>query len=416
MPRQKRMTAQPPGQIFRSLDGRTELAFALDSWRDAYSHVSHTPVFQIAFAGRVMLRSSRLAWMLPNHPDLSNNFELLSVVHRQSSHADIFREWTVRLREQADPMRRINLIFRCYNGAVAMRLRILRQAGLSRIHRPELKAVLRFPEGTQGWIESPDAPGGFQIQRLDSLVTPAAMPLTLVYPHGKMACLTTTDAYDNPTPMSIVPGGVLTRSPSADVHPVTTPHETPWLAMLLADRPCDLPNLRDILIDLGARESKTIHGVEDAQDAVQTCLLPFVRPLAEHVITASKDSIPSTPAHRAAAACLLNTDRTSWDETRFLRGEPGGFVVVARRQRHTWHVAGVTSVEEHVLTVRFEDFLPQSSRSKTYALNILRDPLPDEISNNGIVQEHFSGVKPDDATCLELPSGGGFVLCLEPEA
>ena len=36
----------------------------------------------------------------------------------------------------------------------------------------------------------------------------------------------------------------------------------------------------------------------------------------------------------------------SWDETRYLQGEPGAYLVIARRSGNSWYVAGISSLKE----------------------------------------------------------------------
>ena len=109
-----------------------------------------------------------------------------------------------------------------------------------------------------------------------------------------------------------------------------------------------------------------------------------------------------------------------WDETRFLRGELGSFIVAARRLGDLWQVGGMTGAEGRVLTVRLAEILrnpsdPPDPPDRPYALTILRDPLPGETTDEGFVRETFHGVDVHDKPRLELLPHGGFVLRLEPE-
>jgi len=81
--------------------------------------------------------------------------------------------------------------------------------------------------------------------------------------------------------------------------------------------------------------------------------------------------VAATPAHRAAVAILFRCRGTGWDETRFLRGEIGAYVVVARCRNRAWQVGGITGAEGRVLTVRLEDFLENPEARRNYALEIL---------------------------------------------
>jgi alpha-glucosidase len=140
----------------------------------------------------------------------------------------------------------------------------------------------------------------------------------------------------------------------------------------------------------------------------------FVAPLRAAPPAAWRGSCPATPAHRLAAAIVHAGGDARWDETRFLRGETGAYLVVARRQGATWLVGAITALEERVLTVRCADFLPLTPPA-TYTLAIARDPLPGEPADaDGVVREVFADVRPFDAPRIALPVGGGFLLRLEP--
>lgn len=395
--------APVPRQVLRSPDGRAEIIFALDDWCAESRRMPRAPLWQVTYAGRVMLRHSLLALTLRDPPALGG-FVVAGVVHRRGKPADGFREMVVRLREGAAPARRLDLIFRCYDGAVAVRLRLPRQPGLSRIAPPNMGAVCRFPAGTQGWSESD---GVYRSALLDEARSPLWRPLTLTYGHGKLACVLGCG-----DPYSHISGYVRTTA---------TPWESPWLVLLLGDRPCDLPERGAARRDLGAcggpPASSAVSG-----DAVRNCMLPFVNPplwpVPEEkagVASVRTGGVPATPAHLAAAALVLAAWETDWDETRFLRGEIGAYVVVARRRGHAWQVGGITGAEGRVLTVRLEDFLGPFAERETYALEIWRDPLAGEPAADGMVREHFENVDADDAPRLDLPPGGGFVLRLTPE-
>jgi len=129
----------------------------------------------------------------------------------------------------------------------------------------------------------------------------------------------------------------------------------------------------------------------------------------------------ATPAHRLAFDLACGVGAVRWDETRFLRGEIGEFVIVARRLGATWQVAGLTGADGRVMTMRLEEVLgdrfdPSDQTDRCYALTILRDPLSNETTEDGVVRETFHGVDAFDKPCLELPPHGGFLLRLEPES
>ncbi len=95
---------------------------------------------------------------------------------------------------------------------------------------------------------------------------------------------------------------------------------------------------------------------------------------------------------------------TAWDETRFLSGEPGKDIVLARRLGTTWYV-GAMSADEGATTKRVPlDFLPAGR----YKATIWEDGA---TPNN--VELRAADVTPRDALALELAGAGGAVVILE---
>lgn len=95
---------------------------------------------------------------------------------------------------------------------------------------------------------------------------------------------------------------------------------------------------------------------------------------------------------------------TAWDETRFLSGEPGRDIVLARRQGTTWYV-GAMSADEGTTTKRVKlDFLPAGR----YKATIWEDGA---TPNNVRLRE--VDVTPRDALALELAAAGGAAVIIE---
>ena len=62
---------------------------------------------------------------------------------------------------------------------------------------------------------------------------------------------------------------------------------------------------------------------------------------------------------------FLNTIPTTWDETRFIDGYPGRYVVLARRHADKWYVAGLNATAEPLqLTVSLDMFAPGTTLSQ----------------------------------------------------
>ena len=69
----------------------------------------------------------------------------------------------------------------------------------------------------------------------------------------------------------------------------------------------------------------------------------------------------------------------TWDQTRFLAGEPGQFVVVARRKGNTWYLGGITNGTTREITVPL-DMLDDGS----YEAKMFVDGSMDEAKPNAI--------------------------------
>jgi alpha-glucosidase len=140
--------------------------------------------------------------------------------------------------------------------------------------------------------------------------------------------------------------------------------------------------------------------------------LPFVQntrgqELAKYVVYDSPLQMVSDDpdAYRDAEGFdFIRKVPTAWDETRFLSGEPGKDIVLARRQGTTWYV-GAMSADEGTTTKRVPlDFLPAGR----YKATIWEDGA---TPNNVKLRE--ADVTARDALALELAGAGGAVVILE---
>lgn len=95
---------------------------------------------------------------------------------------------------------------------------------------------------------------------------------------------------------------------------------------------------------------------------------------------------------------------TAWDETRFLSGEPGRDIVLARRSGAAWYVGAMTADEARTTRVSLQ-FLPAGR----YRATVWEDGgAPDEVRRSERI------VTARDALALRLSSTGGAAVILEP--
>ncbi len=390
-----------------SPDRRVEVRF---TWT-----ATEAPAWQVWFAGRRMLATSALlalpGWGVAGVVRRRRRYVRPQPCGDHSVLTDHYHELVVRLCELSEPQRRLDLIFRCSNHGAAVRVRVPRQRGVIALPAAGAGVNYRFPVGTAGWL--PVAGGGFRPVSL-LLASACETPLTLQYPHGKLACLLTAGG----APLTLRPAGDGLAVDAPLISP-KRPYESPWQVVLLAEAPRDLLAQSSWLPTLAPCPRADVPVCE----AVTNCTLPFVRyALWSANPTAAPAVAPDvTPVHRLAVALLAGGGAAGWDETRVVRGAIGAFLVVARRSGQVWQVGGITGAEGRVLTVRLEEILDgaltqDEAARPTYTLEILRDPLPGEAAADGVVRETFHGVDLWDKPRLELLPKGGFLLRLEPEA
>jgi alpha-glucosidase len=97
---------------------------------------------------------------------------------------------------------------------------------------------------------------------------------------------------------------------------------------------------------------------------------------------------------------------TTWDETRFLAGDPGEYVVVARRKADAWYVGGITNWTPREIDVPVDFLAPGEFAARLYV-----DGCSDEAHPNAITQQRLK-VNTTTPFRVSLAPGGGFVAIL----
>ncbi|HSX64274.1 MAG TPA: glycoside hydrolase family 97 catalytic domain-containing protein, partial [Pseudoxanthomonas sp.] len=110
-------------------------------------------------------------------------------------------------------------------------------------------------------------------------------------------------------------------------------------------------------------------------------------------------------AYRDAAGFeFIRRVPTAWDETRFLSGEPGRDIALARRSGAAWYVGAMTADEARTARVPL-DFLPEGR----YRATVWEDgDAPDQALRSERI------VTARDTLALHLSSAGGAAVILEP--
>ncbi len=101
----------------------------------------------------------------------------------------------------------------------------------------------------------------------------------------------------------------------------------------------------------------------------------------------------------AVAIDFMKNVPTTWDDTKYIAGEPGKYVVIARRHGDTWYVAGVSNLEK---PVKLDLSLPMFEKgTKLHMINDDKkgEPVKTEIT-----------VKNPEKVTVTLNPASGFVL------
>jgi hypothetical protein len=103
-----------------------------------------------------------------------------------------------------------------------------------------------------------------------------------------------------------------------------------------------------------------------------------------------------------APKAFLKQVPAAWDETRFLTGHPGRYVVLARRKGNAWYVGGINGTDETRRVAVDLSFL-----EKARAMTLIRDGAGD---NRFAVEERTA--RPGNPVSVTMPPNGGFVMRL----
>lgn len=93
---------------------------------------------------------------------------------------------------------------------------------------------------------------------------------------------------------------------------------------------------------------------------------------------------------------------TTWDETRFIDGYPGRYVVLARRHGNNWYIAGVNAEKaKKTLTLDLSHFVQKGDAVRLYT---------DNLKNQDPVLKDGFKVKNPAKVQLTMDANGGFVM------
>lgn len=187
---------------------------------------------------REIVRSSRDTWWEP-------------VYGERSRVRDHYNEMTVRLFKPERPNYELHLIFRAYDEGIALRYFFPEDPMGVYYHITAEHTEFTLPRETKAWF-TPWAQGPYTLLPLQNWPDESERPLTLELENGLFVCLTEAAMVDyarttfhlHPTK----PDTILTSLYSGV--DCITPFKTPWRVIMAADRPGDLIEHNDLILNL----------------------------------------------------------------------------------------------------------------------------------------------------------------------
>ena len=178
-----------------------------------------------------------------------------------------------------------------------------------------------------------------------------------------------------------------------------------------------------------------VRGNEEMPDAWNNTVLPFTRFVcgpADYTLCYYSNRIKTTRAHQLAMAAVYYSPLqfmfwyddpklydggeelmfwreipTVWDESIALDGEPGEWILQARRTGNTWFVGAMTGLEGRKITINTKDFLP----SGTYQVELFNDNP--KLKTRSKVERTSMKIKSGKTISLTLQPSGGAALIMK---
>ncbi len=234
-----------------SPDFKLQLIFRLESGK---------PVYTLTLNGKPVLLESSLGFILDNHAPFDSNFILID--KKISSFSETweqpwgevksienkYQELKLFLQEKEGSERKMNIIFRLYNGGMGFRYEFPEQEFLDQIQIIEEKTRFVLPAGDSAWWIPAYKPERYEyLYRKTSVsgIDTAHTPLAIETRDGLFLSFHEAALYDFPS-YTLYP--VDTNILAIDLVPwkngvkayIETPFLTPWRTLQVAEKPGDL--------------------------------------------------------------------------------------------------------------------------------------------------------------------------------
>ena len=269
--------AEPLPLSVRSPDGRLAVFFELKSNPQPYL-AGVRAYYRVTYMGKTLLKDSPLGLDFLGAPPLESGLVLMGS-NREAHDSvwtdefgterevrDHYNQLTVSLRERGASGRRLDLIFRAYDGAVAFRYRLPEQDGIREFTLSSEDTGFYFAGPAQvfaldlgGFITPYESE--YRPEELDAIKPTSTIGLPLLVHTSAGPWLALTEAgLDDYAGMYVsavrgVPNALAgklsplpERSDSAVVG--TTPKDSPWRVLLVADEPAGLIQASPVIVSL----------------------------------------------------------------------------------------------------------------------------------------------------------------------
>lgn len=177
-----------------------------------------------------------------------------------------------------------------------------------------------------------------------------------------------------------------------------------------------------------------VHGNEEMPDADNNTILPFTRFLcgpADYTLCYFNNRVKNTKAHQLAMAVVYYSPLqfmmwydsprdfkgeaelkfwadvpTIWDESIALDGEPGEYIVQARRSGNDWYLGALTNTSARKITIDTSRFL---KKGKTYSIEIYSDDTSMGTRTN-VASTSIKKFKAGKPLGINLQNSGGVAM------
>ena len=250
-------------QSITSPDDQVQVEFHIIEDGEGRDIYRRCPAWRVRYRGRPVLVDSRLGLFLDGDPPLTTHFEIVGTDRNDSRTVwkpacgerarivDHYNELTVRLRETISPHRTIILTFRAYDTGAAIRYTVPDQAGLERVDIWREETRFHFPDGCEGWITG-WAQGPYERRAIESIGEGCEQPLLVKYSDGRWAAIGEAGREVYPR-MKLHTDHAREHTLAAELggNPrMDLPFSTPWRYVIVGDRPVDIPQRNDLILNL----------------------------------------------------------------------------------------------------------------------------------------------------------------------